>query len=84
LYEADNDFESKRIFSIIDDSLTENNIFKFSLKKPEDEKDYSLSFVKFTGSLSDTFYYLEGFTTKETTFKPLLSFYNRFKKQGYN
>ncbi len=74
LYEADNDFESKKIFSIIDDSLTENNIFKFSLKKPEDEKDYSLSFVKFTGSLSDTFYYLEGFTTKEQPSNPFYPF----------
>ncbi|HAF08258.1 TPA: hypothetical protein DCG82_07630 [candidate division WOR-3] len=74
MYEADNNFESNIIFSTLEDTLIENNIFKFSLKKPEDEKDYSLSLVKFTGSLSDTFYYLEGFTTKEQPSNPFYPF----------
>ncbi|MEO0303696.1 MAG: hypothetical protein ABIM64_00355 [candidate division WOR-3 bacterium] len=64
LYESNENFVSQKIFSILEDSSNDNNSFPFEIKKPVDEKDYSISLVKFTGSLSDTFYYLEGFTTK--------------------
>lgn len=75
MYESNENFISQKIFSIIDDSSFDNNSFPFEIKKTADEKDYSLSLVKFTGLLSDTFYYLEGFTTKskiETFIYPFL------------
>lgn len=64
LYESNENFVSQKIFSVLEDSSIDNNSFPFEIKKPVDEKDYSISLVKFTGLLSDTFYYLEGFTTK--------------------
>lgn len=67
MYESNENFVTQKIFSIAEDSFVENISFPFEIKKPVDEKDYSISLIKFTGSLSDTFYYLEGFTTKAKT-----------------
>lgn len=63
LIESNDDFLPIKFYSSLDDSVEEGYEFSFIFKKPRKEADYSLSLVKFTGSLSDTFYFISGFTS---------------------